>query len=88
MGQKLEVPKRSKSEIRNISVRGGELHREFSHMKEGKERLSIAQLRKTIKKDKRSLSAEDEKLKELFPDQTEIDFRDFLRWKMKSVNVF
>ena len=83
MGQNIG---KADQETDEIVVRGGELHDEFQKMKDGKDRLSVAQLRKTIKRegaDKKTLSEEDEKLNKLFPDNEKyIDFKGFLKWKM------
>ena len=66
-----------------------QLKEEYDQLREGKERLSITHLRKSIKRqpstDKKTLSEEEEKLKEMFAEKKDLTFQDFLKWKMQSV---
>ena len=66
-----------------------QLKEEYDQLREGKERLSITHLRKSLKRqpsaDKKTLSEEEEKLKQMFADKKDLNFHDFLKWKMQSV---
>jgi len=65
-----------------------QLKEEYDQLREGKERLSITHLRKSLKRqpstDKKTLSEEEEKLKQMFADKKDLNFHDFLKWKMQS----
>merc|ERR1712018_794529 len=65
-----------------------QLKEEYDQLREGKERLSIAHLRKSLKRqpstDKKTPSEEEEKLKQMFADKKDLNFQDFLKWKMQS----
>merc|ERR1712018_1105519 len=65
-----------------------QLKEEYDQLREGKERLSITHLRKSLKRqpstDKKTLSEEEEKLKQMFADNKDLNFQDFLKWKMQS----
>ena len=66
-----------------------QLKEEYDQLREGKDRLSITHLRKSLKRqpstDKKTLSEEEEKLKQMFADKKDLNFQDFLKWKMQSV---
>ena len=68
-----------------------QLKEEYDQLREGKERLSITHLRKSLKRqpstDKKTLSEEEEKLKQMFADKKDLNFHDFLKWKMQSVRL-
>ena len=68
---------------------GRRLQREYQSLKEGKDRVSVAQLRKSERKsagdDKRRTIEIDEKIKKTFEEKQEITFADFLRWKTETV---
>merc|ERR1712107_182926 len=65
-----------------------QLKEEYDQLREGKERLSITHLRKSLKRqpptDMKTLSEEEEKLKQMFADKKDLTFQDFLKWKMQS----
>merc|ERR1712096_182969 len=65
-----------------------QLKEEYDQLRDGKERLSIPHLRKSLKRqpstDKKTLSEEEEKLKQMFADKKDLNFHDFLKWKMQS----
>merc|ERR1712107_14722 len=63
------------------------LQQEYEALKEGKERVSVKELRRSEIKggnDRRQTMAIDEKIKQTFPEEQEISFPDFLKWKMES----
>ena len=65
------------------------MQREYQSLKEGKNRVSVAQLRKSERKsagdDKRRTTEIDEKIKMTFEEKQEITFADFLKWKTETV---
>jgi len=69
-------------------VVGRRLQHEYQSLKEGKERVSVAQLRKLERKsagdDKRRTKEIDEKIKQTFDEKQEISFSDFLKWKTEA----
>ena len=71
---------------------GRRLQREYQSLKEGKDRVSVAQLRKSERKsagdDKRRTTEIDEKIKKTFHEEQEITFADFLKWKTETVIYF
>ena len=68
------------------------MQREYQSLKEGKDRVSVAQLRKSERKsagdDKRRTTEIDEKIKKTFHEEQEITFADFLKWKTETVIYF
>ena len=68
------------------------LQQEYEALKEGKDRVSVKELRRSEIKgagnDRRQTMAIDEKIKQTFPEEQEISFPDFLKWKMESVTPY
>ena len=67
------------------------MQQEYQSLKEGKERVSVAQLRKLERKsagdDKRRTKEIDEKIKKTFDEKQEISFPPyFLKWKTDVVS--
>merc|ERR1712210_80745 len=56
-----------------------QLKEEYDQLREGKERL-----KRQPSTDKKTLSEEEEKLKQMFADKKDLNFHDFLKWKMQS----
>ena len=67
------------------------MQREYQSLKEGKDRVSVAQLRKLERKsagdDKRRTMEIEEKIKQTFHEKQEISFADFLKWKTETVSL-
>ena len=68
---------------------GSRLQREYKSLKEGNDRVSVAQLRKSEIKsagnDKRKTTEIDEKIKQTFKEKQDVSFVDFLKWKTETV---
>ena len=90
MGNAGSVDNGGQVELRqDMKDEANQLKEEYDQLREGKERLSITHLRKSLKRqqstDKKTLSEEEDKLKQMFSNKKDLNFQDFLKWKMQSV---
>merc|ERR1711953_686063 len=89
MGNAGSVDNGGQVELRqDMKDEANQLKEEYDQLREGKERLSITHLRKSLKRqqstDKKTLSEEEDKLKQMFAEKKDLTFQDFLKWKMQS----
>ena len=87
MGNAGSVDNGGQVELRqDMKDEANQLKEEYDQLREGKERLSITHLRKSLKRqqstDKKTLSEEEDKLKQMFSNKKDLNFTEYPKdWK-------